>query len=157
MYDDLNRFMSRGIFWELSTPDRREQFPPLYTLKVEPHNGLPSMYQIYMGCVDEYEAAIKLVGNMKNWRNLCRSKWFMEGMIEYGHEGLVNWRADMEARDKSLAKMQLLEAAERGSVQAMNKMYNIGEKTKPASSKSAQKSSKSEPTSKVVDIARGIK
>ncbi len=125
IYDDNNRFLVRAIFWELSTPERREVIPPLYTLKVESAHGLPSAYQIYMDSVDEYEAGMKIAGNMKNWRALCKSTWFMIGYSEHGHEGLRQWRKDMEARDKSLAKIQLKEKAEGGNVAAMTKLYNM--------------------------------
>jgi len=125
MYDDNGRFLVRAIFWELSNPERRTNLKPLYTLKVEPCNGLPSAYQIYMESVDEYEAAIKLVGNIKNWRLLCNSSWFVTGWKEHGHEGLTQWRKDMEARDKSRAKAMLMEKAEGGNVAAMTKLYNI--------------------------------
>jgi len=127
LYDDHGRFLVRAIFWELSTPERRTNIKPLYTLKVEPCNGLPSAYQIYMESVDEYDAAIKIVGNMKNWRTLIEKpgSWFMMGWKEHGHIGLVNWRKDMEARDKSRAKALLIEKAAEGNVAAMTKLYNI--------------------------------
>lgn len=128
IYDNAGRFLVRAIFWEMSNPERRITIPPLYTIKVEPCNGLPSAYQIYMESVDEHEAAIKLVGNMKNWRALCLSKWFIEGWKEHGHEGLAVWRDDMEARDKSEAKAMLMDKAGQGNVAAMTKLYNMSAK-----------------------------
>lgn len=154
LYDEQGRFLVRGIFWELSNPDRRQVYPPSYTLKVEDAHGLPSAYNLYMNSVDEYEAAIKIAGNMNNWRKLCNCAWFMEGMVEYGHDGLRQWRLDMEARDKSIAKKQLQEKALEGSVQAMTKLYNIGEKKilpKKPVSKLKQKSE-----SNVLDLANKI-
>ena len=128
LYDNNGRLLVRAIFWETSTTERRINIPPLYTLKVEPSSDLPSAYQIYMDSADEYEAAIKLVGNMKAWRALCKAGWFLTGWTEHGHEGLVQWRKDMEARDKSLAKIQLQAKAEGGNVAAMTKLYNIAPK-----------------------------
>lgn len=129
LYDDNGRFLVRAIFWELSTPERRTNIKPLYTLKVEPAFGLPSAYQIYMSCTDEHAAAIKLVGNLKNWRTLCKEGgWFISGWTEHGFEGLQQWRKDMEARDKSLAKAQLQAKADEGNVAAMTKLYNISPK-----------------------------
>ena len=78
-----------------------------------------------MNSVDEYEAGIKIAGNSRHWRSLCNSNFFMLGAKEHGHDGLVQWRADMEARDKSIAKSQLLNKAEEGNVAAMTKLYNI--------------------------------
>jgi len=154
LYDDNGRLLVRAIFWELSPPERRERLTPLYTLKVEDSFGLPSAYKIYMDSVDEHDAAIRLLGNMKAWRALCRSTWFMTGYTEHGHEGLHQWRKDTEARDKSLAKKQLLEKAENGNVAAMTKLYNITPK-KPDSRLKAKL-----PTvtpSKVVDLTTRMK
>lgn len=154
LYDDNGRLLTRAIFWELSNPERREKFPPLYMLGVNPGHGLPSAYQIYMSCVDEYEAAHTLMGNMKAWRNLCNCDWFMNGEPRTGHEGLKQWRLDMEARDKSLAKQQLKVKAEEGSVQAMVKMYNI---TPAEAKKIKQKVQKSPEDTQVVSILERMK
>ena len=155
LYDDLNRFAVRALFWEMSTPDTRAKLPPLFTLKMEAAHGLPSAYQVYMDSVDEYDAAMKIAGNMKNWRKLCNCAWFMDGSVEVSHEGLKQWREDMEARDKSKAKAQLLEKALEGSVQAVTKIYGIeGKKPKKTAKKASQKPAG---TSRVVDIAKGIK
>ena len=153
MYDSLNRFMVRGIFKEMASS---EEYEPIYTLKLYDYQGLPSAYRIYMESVDEYAAAIKLVENMRNWRKLCACDWFMNGVPEIGHEGLVQWRKDMELRDKSLAKQQLKVRAEEGNVAAMTKLYSIGgvkndgriRKITPVKNSNA---------SKVVEIAKGIK
>jgi len=154
LYDNNGRLLVRAIFYELSTPERRANIPPVYTLKVESSQGLPSAYQIYMNSTDEYEAAQKLVGNMKAWRALCKATWFMNGFSEHGHEGLHQWRKDMEARDKSLAKVQLLEKAEGGNVAAMTKLYNMTPK-KP-DSRLRQKLPSTTP-SKVVDLTERMK
>jgi len=154
LYDDNGRFLSRAIFWELSTPERREAIPPVYTLKVEPSHGLPSAYQMYMDSVDEYEAALKICGTMKAWRALCKSNWFMLGYTEHGHEGLVQWRKDMEARDKSAAKKLLQQKAEEGNVAAMTKLYNITPK-KPDNR--LKKQAEKVTPSKVVDLTERMK
>ena len=156
LYDEQGRFLLRAIFWEISTTERRETYPPSYTLKVQEHMGLPSAYQIYMSCVDEFEAAIKIAGTMANWRKLEGANWFMNGMVEHGHEGLKQWRKDMEARDKSLAKRQLQEKAEEGSVQAMTKLYNMGE-TKTSKAKATAKVNRNDSGSNVLDLANKIR
>lgn len=154
LYDDLNRFAVRAVFWEMSSPDTRAKLPPLYTLKLESAHGLPSAYQIYMESIDEYDAAIKLVGNMRNWRKLCNCSWFMQGAPEHSHEGLVQWRRDMEARDKSKAKAQLLEKALEGSVQAMNKIYSIEGIQPPKTEKKGSK--KPSASSTVIELAKAL-
>ncbi|MCK5019052.1 MAG: hypothetical protein KAS32_18470 [Candidatus Peribacteraceae bacterium] len=155
IYDDSGRFLVRAIFWELSTPERRIDIPPLYTLKVGPAHGLPSAYQIYMNSIDEYEAGIKIAGNMKNWRSLSKDgSWFLNGDLRHGHEGLVQWRLDMEARDKSAAKIQLIAKAEEGNVAAMTKLYNMS--PKKIDNRLKKKIGK-EDTSKVVDLVARMK
>lgn len=149
IYDDSGRFLVRAIFWELSNPERRIAIPPLYTLKMDTAFGLPSAYKIYMDSVDEYEAGIKIAGNMKNWRSLCKSPWFMMGDPNHAHEGLVQWRKDMEARDKSAAKIQLQAKAEAGNVAAMTKLYNMSPKKPDSRLKRKQPSTAS---AKVVDL-----
>ena len=153
MYDSLNRFMVRGIFKEMATSD---DYEPTYTLKLEDYKGLPSAYKIYMSSVDEYDAAIKLVGNMRNWRKLCDCAWFMQGVPEVGHEGLEQWRKDMEMRDKSRSKAQLQDKALEGNVAAMTKLYNIGGVVNDGRIKKAKPAKKGN-ASKVVDIAKKIK
>ena len=128
LYGDTGRLLVRALFWEMSTTSRRKSIPPLYTLKVQSAHGLPSMYSIYMDSVDEYDAAMKVVGTMKAWRSLCEARWFRIGCKEHGHEGLIQWRKDMEARDKSTAKKQLQEKADAGNVAAMTKIYNMNPK-----------------------------
>lgn len=158
MYSNEGRFLVRAIFWELSDSERRLQYPPLYTLKVEDAHGLPSAYRIYMNSIDEYDAAIKLVGNMKNWRQLENASWFMNGIPEMGHEGLKQWRKDMEARDKSIAKAQLQDKALEGNVAAMTKLYNISPKKADGRLKKDNKKGKTtDSLTKVVDIAKNLK
>jgi len=154
LFDNNGRFLVRAIFWELSPPERRTEIPPLYTLKVTSAHGLPSAYEMYMDSTDEYEAGIKIAGSLKAWRSLCNARWFMEGYPEHGHEGLKQWRLDMEARDKCAAKKLLQKKAEEGNVAAMTKLYNISPK-KPDGRVKEVKQNQS--PSKIVDIAERMK
>lgn len=118
LYTPQGNFCSKLIFWELNSPSNRKKYPPLWTLKQEMHQGLPSAYKVYMSCTDETEAAIKLTGNMKNWRTLLEGGWFVDGDRAHGHEGLTVWREDMKARDASLAKKLLIEQTNKGNTTA---------------------------------------
>lgn len=113
-----------------------------------------SAYQVYMHSVDEYDAAIKLVGSMKHWRKLCDLKWFMEGMPEHSFEGLESWREDMALRDASLAKKQLQESAMSGNVNAQKILYGSTEK-KPKVNKEETPESKKK-TADVLGIVESI-
>ena len=105
-----------------------------YTLKTQDYKQYKSVYQIYMNSVDEYDACMKIVGSLDHWRKLCALDWFMEGKVvgtgenTYRLSGLRQWREDMKQRDASLAKRQLLEQAENGSVPAQRLLF---ESSKP--------------------------
>lgn len=103
-----------------------EQSP--YTLKnyslMKDGKEFVSLSKVYMEAADEYDAAMRLVGSMKHWRKLCGLKWFMEGWEEHGFDGLAALREDMASRDRSLAKTELLKAANSGSVAAMKILYD---------------------------------
>lgn len=122
------------LFAETIQAERKSRYSPLYTLK-ERDGELPSAYRVYMSSVDEYEAAMKLLGSMRHWRRLCGLNWFMKGIPEKGFDGLASWRKDMELRDKSKAKKQLKEAAEAGVVSAQQTLYRGASQPKPKAEK----------------------
>lgn len=100
------------------------KYPSLYSLTEEEKRGLPSAYYIYMNSVDETEAALKLVGTIKHWRKLCNLKWFMNGEMRFGFEGILKWREDMAMRDISLAKEVLMTNAKKGDTAAARKLLD---------------------------------
>lgn len=113
---------------------------PVYTLKDYEHNGLPSAYQVYMHSIDEYDAAMKLVGSMRHWEKLCGTKWFMEEGTVPGHRGLKAWREDMALRDRSHAKALLMAEAEKGSVTAQKTLMEMhGTKVQAAKDRAAKR------------------
>lgn len=119
---------TQGLFLEYSNPDAP------YTLRNADvkRKGKPyrSMYKIFMECVDEYEAAERLLGSQAHWRKLCGINWFMKGIPEVGFEGLETWREDMVRRDESLAKKILIEQAKEGNVSAARALQSP-QKQKP--------------------------
>lgn len=108
------------LFAETITASSAERYEPIYTLREQDKDGLPSAYRIYMESIDEADAALKLVGSYSHWRKLCGLKWFMEGRPEVGFEGLNQWREDMRARDATAAKLALMTLAQSGNVTAAN-------------------------------------
>lgn len=116
-----NIMMTQGLFYEFQNPDAP------YTLKnqdvTKGDKTYVSIYRVYMESADEYEAAMRIVGSMQHWRKLCSQAWFLEGIDAFSWEGIKQAREDMAARDKSLAKKQLLEAASEGNVTAMKTVY----------------------------------
>lgn len=86
----------------------------------------PSVYEIYMDSVDEYDAAMRIVGSVAHWNKLCGCKWFMQGWPGYpAHRGLQAWREDMKSRDLSLAKSVLMDAAKKGSHAAAKTLSDV--------------------------------
>lgn len=126
------------LFAETIKPDRLDRYTPIYSLK-EQDGEYPSAYRIYMSSADEYEAAMRLVGSMRHWRRLCGLQWFMNGIPTGSFDGLRSWRKDMELRDKSSAKKQLMESAEAGVVSAQRALYLSDSPVKPTKLSAAEK------------------
>ena len=118
LYAPNGVFAIRKMFRELSTPAMRKKYPPIFTLKPFEYKGLPSAYQTYMTSVDEYDAALKIVPNMKTWDQLKEASWFLNGDLAHSFEGLKAWREHMKQRDASAAKAALHEKMDAGDVTA---------------------------------------
>lgn len=121
---------TQGLFVEFQTSD--ETAP--YTFKdfdvhKEGHTHV-SFSSVYLDSADEYEAAMRLVGSWKHWQKLCSLKWFNEGLPQFNWEGIESLRQTMTARDRSLARKKLLEAAEVGNVTAAKAILEGKEPTK---------------------------
>ena len=124
--DGRGNLRTRSLFWETSDKEMAEKYPPLYTLKEQECNGSPSAYQIYMSSVDEYDAAMKLVGSLKHWRRLAATSWFMDGVKNV--DGLRQWREDMKLRDASTAKRAVISAVSDGDMASARKLLDISVK-----------------------------
>lgn len=121
--------LTQGLFHEFNFEDAP------YTMQVRDKitkdgRKVLSAYQIYMDSVDEYDAAMRLVGNLEHWRKLCGLKWFREGVAGVVSIGLDQWREDMAARDASKAKAQLLKSVEEANVNASKFLYEASTKKK---------------------------
>ena len=130
----------------------------IYTLSEEEKFGLPSAYQIYMNSVDEYDAALKLVGTVAHWKRLLNCTWFMEGKGVPGFPGLLSWREDKLAKDASDARRTLMDQIQRGNVSAAQSLLNkytpknsVGRPNKPEDNLE-----EIEKMNKIVQLAKGI-
>ena len=154
--DSRNVRKTETLFEETITKSSRERYEPLYSLKEQEKRGKPSAYKIYINSTDETEAALKLVGSLAHWRRLCGLQWFFLGDEAMQHEGLVQWRKDMEARDRMVAKKQLQKMAEEGSVPAAKKLLDEaggeGKRGRPAKTKGKAKEKDSKVSSLHKDI-----
>ena len=143
-----NIMFTQGLFYEFGNQDA------VYTLKGEDvtkgDKRYVSLYRVYMESVDEYEAAMRIVGSMQHWRKLCSQSWFLDGADAFSWEGLKQAREDMAARDKSVSKQQLITAAGEGNVNAMKTIY--GESV----AKPVGRSRKNTGTKQVDDVTESI-
>jgi len=94
--------LSRGLFYETTLEDKSTV---LYTLKNEPHQGYPSLYQAYLSDEDitEYTFAVAHFDSWDHWQELCKCTWF----LPY----LDKWRAEKEVKLKSLALARIMSTA----------------------------------------------
>lgn len=125
LLDRQGRQRTRSLFAEAiqSSVKEKGELVPLYTLKNRDDKGLPSAYLIYMSSIDEFDAALKLVGTLTHWRKLCDAKWFLSG--ENGLDGLEQWRLDMAMRDQSMAKAQLIKTCGKGDSSSARKLLDM--------------------------------
>ena len=139
LYDSMGRLATNAIFWESNNAKTREKYPHSNTLKLRDYTPegydkpFPSAYNIYMDAIDEYDAAIKLVGNMANWEMLCGLDWFMNGnkLPASSHLGLKTWREHKAAKEKSRAMALLQEKAENGDTNAAKTILAEAKGEKP--------------------------
>ena len=141
LYSSNGRFDIRKLFFETGGREARKSYPPIFTLKPYDYNGLPSAYLIYMDSIDEYDAATKLVPNMKIWDELKSANWFLTDKNQWNFEGLETWREHMKQRDASRAKAALFAKIEAGDVTA-SKAILAETKTK---SNAGRKNNKNKP------------
>lgn len=117
---DSGHYVTQALFYEFRFQTKCEDAP--YTLGEFDHKGHKSMYQIYMGCDSEYEAAQKLLGSWKHWERLSECGWFKEY--------LEKWRDERQIREAALGKKVLIEKAEEGFVPAAKALLELAGKRK---------------------------
>ena len=66
----------KALFFEEAVDVERPDV--LYTLKLEDHEGLPSLHRLYVELEDtsEYIFANKYFDNYAHWKKLCNCNWF---------------------------------------------------------------------------------
>jgi hypothetical protein len=105
--ENMNK-ATAALFWEKRHTSACEErgLTPMYNLGTLDHDGTVSMYQIYMQCATEYEAALVLLGSLRHWSMLLECKWFKPHIDQ--------WRKDMALRDEAIGRQALLMAAAKG-------------------------------------------
>ncbi len=125
LFDVRGHRRSASMFFEYHADTNRD---PVFTVKDYDFNGCKSAYNLYINSIDEYDAAMKMVGSMSHWRKLIATPWFLEGDPDIQFMGLAQWRRDMAARDASVARQLLMENIKKGDMGAAKFMLTYATK-----------------------------
>ena len=120
MIGDGGHYLTKGLFYEFKYQTKLTEIP--YNLKERDWKGTRSMYQIFMSCGSEYEAAQLLLNSWKHWEVLCKSPWFVPH--------IEAWREEREIREAALGKATLIDQAESGNVAAAKVLLEGAKKRK---------------------------
>lgn len=122
--DNLDK-ATQALFWEYRSQTRASErgISPIYNLSKRDHDDTLSMYQIYMQCSSEYEAAIVLLGDYAHWEYLCTRPWFSKRRDE--------WERERSVRDYANGVTGLRKAAEAGNASAAEKLMNLSKPKAP--------------------------
>jgi hypothetical protein len=130
LMNEMNMAFTIGLFHEFN--NQSAGAVPVYTLKTYDWKGHRSMYQVYMGCSSEYEAAMTLLGDWTHWRRLCECSWFKPY--------IDSWREEVLVREAALGKAVVIQAAEDGNVAAAKElMKQLDKKQGPGRPSKVQK------------------
>lgn len=90
----MGNYYLKGLFYETTNADKASV---VYTLKDEPHEGYPSLYQLYMREMDltEFVFSKNHLANWEHWERLCGCSWF-QPYIE-------RWRKELELKIRAEA------------------------------------------------------
>lgn len=114
---------TQALFWEYRHNVRWKErgITPLFNLSKQDKNDTLSMYQLYMQCASDYEAALVILGNWDHWKKLCATPWFPRH--------LEKWRADRDERLQFLAQETVVNALLNGNITAAKHVLKEGMKT----------------------------
>ena len=131
-----------GVFKEIFIPGQGNKAydpptSPLYTIE-EQDNELPSAHKIYMNSMTEYDAAMKLFGSFKYWKEMLKGSIKIRALIE-------EWREEKMLRDQDKARRILWEEAEKGNIGAARVIYEA--KKEEAQQKAAMREQRNKESS----------
>lgn len=122
----MNASYTLGLFYEFRMQSAGAI--PVYNLKAYDWKGTKSMYQIYMNCDSEYEAAMTLLGDWSHWKRLCECGWFKQY--------IDSWREEVLIREAALGKAVIIQKASEGNLTAAKELVNqLNKKTNGRPSK----------------------
>lgn len=129
--DSMGRRRTQSLFHETHNP--AVPYEPIYTLKEEEFNGLPSAKKIYMEQRDptEYKAAMALLGSWEHWLRLLDNKIIRPYIDE--------WRTELQTVMQAEALQTIVQEAQSGSKSAVTAAKYIAERGWEKDSKSKNK------------------
>lgn len=160
--------LTRALFFETSDPDKRDKYPPKWTLKREDYQpegfdkALPSAYQAYMNSNSEFEAAMTICGDLHEWEILCRTKWFMKGHIKPAicHIGLETWREHKRLKDidEQIKNLKVkADAGDTAAAKAIIQLLKEAEKTTKAGRPKKDKEKEDSGTTHIKEFLKRVK
>jgi hypothetical protein len=110
--DTMGRYRTQSLFHEFRTIT--PEYKPLWTLKDEPVNGLPSLKALYLSCGDptEYSFAKEAFGSWNQWLKIKASK----ALAPY----IEDWPTELEIKLKSEGLRGIITEALEGGKSSFN-------------------------------------
>lgn len=112
-----------SLFFETNKSDLVE----IYTLESFKRNGLPSLHEIYMNAVNDYDFAIKAFnGSFEQFKKLCLQDWFMVGTDNF--VGFAAWREEKKLKLDAELRYALEAAKSEGNIVAIKELNAMNNK-----------------------------
>ena len=128
--DDLGRYRTQSLFWELSHGVDTIKYPPVFSIKdydIE-RDGVkyPSLKRIYMSYDHlpgyEYEFAIDTLGSWDHWCKLANDT------IPDIKDTIKAWRDELDIKHQALGMKALIHASKDNDAKAVNAAKYLVEK-----------------------------
>lgn len=128
--DDMGRFRTQSLFWELRMKEETEKYPPIFSLKdydLEKDTIVyPSLKQIYMSYDHipgyEYEFAIDVFNSWDHWNKLANDT------IPAIKSVIKDWREELDIRLKAQALKSLILTSRLDDVKGFNAAKYLADK-----------------------------
>ncbi len=98
----MGAHLLKALFFEMSVDFERPDV--LYTLKLEDHEGFPSIHRLYVELEDtsEYVFANKYFDNYAHWKKLCACNWFKPYLEDMREE------LDLKLKQRALERLKAI-------------------------------------------------
>lgn len=129
MKDDMGRYRTQSLFWELRH-DNDNRYPPIFSLKsydlVKPEGTYPSLKQIYMSYDHipnfEYEFALDVFNSWDHWVKLAHET------IPAIKDEIKAWREELDIKIKAKTLKAMIIASMDNDAKGVNAAKYLAEK-----------------------------